>query len=298
MARICILGGTGFIGQVLATQLTACGHQIRIPTRHRNRHRHLLVLPTLELVQTDILQNHALGECLDGTEVLINLVGILNESRRQRFKTMHIELAQRLAALCQSQRIPRFLHMSALGACSDSSSQYLSSKGQAEMIVHKFSGHTAVTSFRPSVVFGPNDQFIQRFTRLLRIAPYYFPLACPEARFAPVYVDDLVGRMIDSLDDPTHFGQSIELCGPDAYSLKQLVQLIAHAQGLNRRLIELSPWQSRLQARLLSRMPGKPFTLDNYHSLQTDSVCAQPSSCPTHLESVLHTLSAAHPGPR
>lgn len=295
MARICILGGTGFVGQVLAGRLAARGHQIRIPSRRRFRHRGLLVLPGLDLVQADIHDKRMLARCTEGMDAVINLVGILNESRarRQTFRTAHMALAKTLGSLCHAQHIPRLLQMSALGADRNARSQYLSSKAEAEASLFLMAGTTAVTSFRPSVIFGPGDHFVTGFARLLRRVPCCFPLACPDSRFAPVYVGDVAERMCDSLDDWSTHGQAVPLCGPDVYAFRELVELIADMAGLRRKVIGLPPRLSRLQAHVLGHLPGRAFTMDNYHSLQVGSVCDDDATpCPTHLEPVMRAALA------
>ncbi len=294
MARICILGGTGFVGQVLSCALVERGHQLRVLTRQHSRHRSLLVLPTLELVQADIHDKHALLRHTEGMDVIINLVGILNESRRrqQTFRTAHVELAASLVGVCRTHHIPRLLQVSALGANRNALSHYLRSKAEAETTLFTLTGSTHVTCFRPSVIFGPRDHFINRFATLLRLAPYYFPLACPDTRFAPVYVHDVVDRLCDSLDDRHTYRQTLSLCGPDIYTLKELVEMTAQMAGLRRKVIGLSPGWSRLQARVLGMVPGKPFTLDNYRSMQTDSVCEDTPPCATHLKPIMHQMLA------
>ena len=292
MARICVLGGTGFVGQALVSRLVTQGHQVRVLTRQQFRHRSLLVLPTLDLVQVNANKERSLIRHTEGMDVIINLVGILNESRfRQRtFKKSHVRLAQKLVSACHTHDTPRLLQMSALGADRNARSHYLRSKAEAEAALLQFSGVTKITSFRPSLIFGPGDHLIGRFTALLRLAPYFFPLGCPDTRFAPVYVGDVVTRMCDSLNDRQTYSQSINLCGPDIYTLQELVELIATTAGLKRRVVPLSPFMSRMQARILERVPGKPLTMDNYHSLQVDSVCPEADPCPTHLEPIMREM--------
>lgn len=164
--------------------------------------------------------------------------------------------------------------MSALNADQASgSSQYLRTKGEGENRAHTLGqSQMAVTSFRPSVIFGPDDSFLNRFAQLLRI-PGPLPLACPEALMAPVYVGDVVQAFANALEDPATYGKRYELCGPESYTLKQLVAFIAQHSGRRKMIIGLPDWLSRLQAAVLQFAPGKPFTPDNYQSLQTPSVC-------------------------
>lgn len=276
--KICILGGTGFVGKHLVSRLAAEGHQIRVLTRHRERHRDLLVLPTVELIQGDIHNESVLKKYFAGQDVIINLVGILNESchNGKGFQKAHVQLVQKVVQGCEANGVSRLLHMSALNATAKKKiSHYLLSKGQAEDLVHIIDT-LQVTSFRPSVIFGPGDSFFNRFFNLLRLTPLVMPLACPQARFAPIYVGDVVEAFVYSLHNACTIGQRYDLCGPKVYTLKQLVQYAAGFLPRPRRIIGLPSVLSKLQAYIMEYVPGKPFSYDNYQSLQVDSVCKGP----------------------
>lgn len=275
---ICILGGTGFVGSHLLARLTADRHRLRVVTRHRERHRRLWVLPSLEMVEADVFDPEALERAVDGADVVINLVGILNERGRsgKGFERAHVELPRRLLNVCRKRQVNRLLHMSALGAdAAYGASHYQRTKGEGENIVHGAAG-IHVTSFRPSVIYGPNDAFFNRFARLLRLAPGIFPLACPEARFAPVHVADVVEAFTRAIDNPTTYGKRYDLCGPRVYTLRELVQYTADVLGLRRKIVGLGPLLSRLQAELMEYVPGKPFSRDNYLSMQHPNICDGP----------------------
>ncbi len=279
--KLCILGGSGFVGRHLARRLVRLGHRVRVITRRRERHkRFLLVLPTLELVEGDVHNPAALRRYVEGMDVVVNLVGILNESGRsgRGFERVHVELPRKIVNACREMGVRRLLHMSALHASEEGPSHYLRTKGRGEEVVHSVATNEfRVTSFRPSVIFGPEDSFINRFAALLRISPLVFPLACPNARFQPVYVGDVVEAFARSLTDHHTFGQRYDLCGPKVYRLREIVDYVARLLGLRRRVIGLGDRLSKLQAVCLEFMPGKPFSLDNYRSLQVDSVCARAS---------------------
>jgi NADH dehydrogenase len=271
-----MLGGSGFVGQHLAACLSSQGIACRIITRHPQRHRALQVNPGLELVNADLFDTQSLAEQFSGCDAVINLIGILNENGKDRtFRRYHVELVDLIVDACRATRVPRLLHMSALHANEASgSSHYLRSKGEGENRAHTHGGAAIrVTSFRPSVIFGPGDSFFNRFAGLLKYAPYIFPLACPGARFAPVYVEDVAEAFVHALDDRKTFGKHFDLCGPNSYSLKELVSYTAQVLGLQRLILGLGDLPSRLQAGLLEHLPGTPFSMDNYHSLQTDSIC-------------------------
>jgi NADH dehydrogenase len=175
---------------------------------------------------------------------------------------------------CRETGVSRLLHMSALHAARTAPSHYLRTKALGEEAVHRAeSPDFHVTSFRPSVIFGPGDGFLNRFAGLLRLVPGFFPLACPESRFQPVYVEDVVRAFADSFDNHKTFGQRYDLCGPKVYTLREIVEYVAQLMGKRLCVIGLPDGLSYLQALVLEVAPGKPFSLDNYRSLQVDSVC-------------------------
>lgn len=275
---ICILGGTGFVGSHLVNRLTREGYRIRVLTRRRERNRHLLVMPTLELNEADVQDPTQLRAQLCGCDAVINLVGILNEKGHdgRGFHQTHVGLARKVVDACQANGIRRLLQMSALNAdACVGASHYLRTKGEAEDLVHRENSHEfRVTSFRPSVIFGPRDRFFNRFAKLLRLCPFVFPLACASTRFSPVYVGDVTQAFVTTLNIPEATGKRYELCGPHEYTLQQLVEYTAEVMDLSRRVIPLSDKLSLRQAKLLQMLPGKPFSQDNYSSLQVNSVCA------------------------
>ena len=271
-----LLGGTGFVGRHLARNLAARGIACRVLTRHPHRHRQLLVTPGLQLVRTDVFDPDALAAGLVGCDAAINLLGILNPAGSTDFLRAHVLLVETLLESLRSNGIRRLLHMSALQADEQAGgSDYLRSKGMGENLAHTLgrAAGIAVTSFRPSVIFGPDDSFTNRFAGLLKL-PGPLPLACPDARFAPVYVGDVVDAFVHALDNPQAAGRRYELCGPEEWTLAEIVAYIARILHRSKRVVRLPDWAARLQAGLLQYVPGKPFTPDNYRSLQVPSVCA------------------------
>ncbi len=274
--RIAVLGGTGFVGHSLCERLVRVGHDVRILTRHAERHRDLLVLPTAQLVEADVHNPVELKREFQGVDAVVNLVGILNEPGRdgKGFERAHAELPAKVVQACRQSGVARLLHMSALHAAADGPSHYLRSKGRGEQIVHEAESTALhVTSFRPSVIFGPRDSFTNRFAGLLRQVPFVFPLACANARLQPVYVEDVVQAFVLALDRHATFGQRYNLCGPQVYSLREIVTILARQLGLKRHILPLNDVLSYLQAAVLQFAPGKPFTPDNYRSLQVASIC-------------------------
>jgi len=273
--QICILGGTGFVGRVLARQLANQGYGVTVLSRHPERNRELLTNPGVRLKKANIHDAAVLEEAFQGMDAVINLIGILNEFRYQSFRSVHVELPGKVMRACWKAGVHRLLHMSALHADSGKgTSQYLRTKGEAEDLLHVDAGDSLhVTRFRPSVIFGPEDHFFNRFLQLLRLAPGFFPLACANARFAPVYVGDVAQAFIKVLDDPETYDERYDLCGPHVYRLFDLVAYTAGMAGLRRYILPLGDFLSKTQALLMGLAPGKPFTLDNYYSMRVDSVC-------------------------
>jgi NADH dehydrogenase len=274
--RICILGGTGFVGRHLAEHLAAHGHKVLIPTRKLMRHRELLVLPTVQLTEGDVHNPVFLRRLLEGMDAVINLVGILNERGRsgRGFARVHADLPAKVVQACRETGVRRLLHMSALNASLDAPSHYLRTKAMGEDTAHRAAGDDIhVTSFRPSVIFGPDDSFTNRFARLLKLVRFVFPLACPEAKMQPVYVEDVAQAFMAALANTRTYGQRYELCGPKVYTLREIVAYIARLRGLRTRIIGLNDRLSWLQAAVMEFVPGKPFSLDNYNSFKVDSVC-------------------------
>jgi NADH dehydrogenase len=279
---ITLIGGSGFVGTELVVRLAERFGEVRVLTRRARRRAEFRVLPNVRMVEVDVHDPKALAGAVAGSDVVINLVGILNEagsSSKGSFGGAHESLTETVLAACQQNGVQRYLHMSSLNAdAQNGSSEYLRSKGRAEAHVRALKAGLAWTIYQPSIIFGKRDAFFNRFAGLLRSVPWVFPLAVPEARMAPVWIGDVCRVMIDSIDDSGTHGSTLHLCGPEDFSLRELVEYTARTAGLKRRIIGLPDWAARLQAAVLGRVPGKPFSHDNYLSLKTDSVCD--ADCP------------------
>ncbi len=274
--RVTVLGGTGFVGTQLSFHLAEQFDEVIIPTRRKQRVTTSRVLPKLEFVEANIHDREQLDTVLAGSDVVINLVGLLNESgnaSKNSFAGAHEVLTTNVIAACKSLNIPRYLHISALNAdATEGSSEYLKSKGRAELAIKKAAKELNWTIFQPSVIFGQNDSFFNRFADLLRALPI-FPLACPDSRMAPVFVGDVCNVMINAINDDSSRGKTVQLCGPDVMTLRELVDYTAATAGIKSKIINLPDGLAKLQASIMEFVPGKPFSKDNYLSLQTDSVC-------------------------
>ena len=271
---VAVIGGSGFVGRHLLVRLVNAGLQVTALARSSAAECGLRKLAGVRVVRVKLESDEALSACLAGQAVVINLVGILHESREIDFDAVHVAFPRRLAHLCQAAGVTQYLHMSALNAdAAKGSSRYLKSRGEGEDAVHHACGGVTVTSFRPSIIFGPGDNFFGVFDRLLDWMPV-FPVVCPQTRFAPVCVDDVVEAFYQVLERGADFnGQRLNLCGPQIYTFKELVQFVARVTGRRRLVLGMPDSLSRLQALVMERLPGKLFTRDNYRSMQMDSVC-------------------------
>ncbi len=274
---IALMGGTGFLGSSLAPRLTAAGWRVRILSRHPERHRHLGVLPQARVVKANVLDPNALAAGLAGCDAAVNLIGVLNSRGRQGrdFVRLHAELPGEIAAACRETGVGRLLHMSALRADAENGpSQYLRTKGAGEAAVRRQAGNeVAVTMFQPSVIYGTDDSFINRFATLLRLPAPFMPLPKPNARFAPVYVGDVTRAMVRTLDDRACHGKTYQLCGPQVLSLREIVELIASSIGVRRRIWGMPDSLARMQAFAMELVPGKPLSRDNLLSMELNSIC-------------------------
>lgn len=284
--NVLVLGGSGFLGRHLLAALAGRGIRVTAPTRLYERAKHLLPLPTVDVVEADVFADGALERMAKGKQLVVNLVGVLHGRRGRRdergpndygpdFARVHVELPQAIVGACRAQGVRRLLHVSALGAAPDAPSEYLRSKAIGEQAVLA-ADDLDVTVFRPSVLFGPEDRFLNRFAALSRFLPV-LAVPCPEAEFQPVYVGDVVKAMLASVSDPETHGRSFELAGPHVYALRDLVRYVCAVTGRRRLVVGLPERLSWLQAFLMELLPGAPImSRDNVLSMRVPSTSKAP----------------------
>ena len=269
--KVCILGGSGFVGRSVCAELARRGVAVRVMARRRERARHLLVFPRLEVMEGSCHFAPDLAGAFTDCDAVVNLVGILHPNADSTFNRVHAELPALVARVCRERGVPRLVHMSSLGAAPGAPSEYLRTKGRGEDAAHA-GGDVSTTSFRPSVIFGPGDGLFNRFAALLRVIPIALPLAKADARMQPVYVADVAAAMCAALDDRGTFGKRYDLGGPEVMTLERIVRYTAEVLGLRRIIVPLGDRLAAAQARVLERLPGKLLTEDNLRSLEVDSV--------------------------
>jgi len=286
-SRILVLGGSGFIGTHVVSQLTARGLRVVVPTRHRERARHLIVLPTIDVIETRLSSAGALDDLISGCDAVINLVGVLqsqpgglDDPFGAEFRRAHVDLPEAIVRACQRAGVRRFIHVSALGVSDDPAvrgpSRYLRSKAAGEAHIRQ-SVDLDWTILRPSVVFGADDAFLNLFASMQRRLPLV-PLARPQAKFQPIWVEDLGRAIVNLIDNPITFGKTYDLVGPEVFTLRELVRIAGTWSGHPRPIIGLPSGIDRLVAGIMEMAPAPPMTIDNLDSMSIDNVSNHPLS--------------------
>lgn len=265
-----MIGGSGFVGRAIADQLALAGKRVHVITRSRPKAMPLTVLPATEIVVADVHDPAALRTAFEGMDAVVNLCGILHQTGRQSFEGCHVDLPRKVAEAARACGVRHLLHMSALGASTEGPSDYLRTKGRGEAALRQAAGDLPVTIFRPSVIFGAGDRFLNLFASLARMP--LLPLSGARARFQPVWVEDVARCFVAALGDPRTFGQTYELAGPRVYTLSELVRLAAATAGRKAHIVPLPGALASMQAFTFEHLPGKLMTRDNLRSMQVDNV--------------------------
>lgn len=288
-AKVLLIGGSGFIGQKIASGLSALGHAVLLPTRKAAYAKELWVLPKLQVIEANIHDPSVLADLcqrLGPDGVVINLVGVLHDKTGSPygpgFLKNHVELTKKIITAMNAAHLKRYIHMSALGANSSGASMYQRSKGDAENLVK--ASDLDWTIFRPSVVFGEKDKFINLFASLQKFAPI-LPLGGANVKFQPVYVSDVAQAFVKSIAMSETIGRVFDLAGPRVFTLAELVNFAGMVGGRKSIVIPLPKPLAYLQAGLLEMMPGPTLmSRDNLASMSEDNVL--PAGAENSLEKV------------
>lgn len=289
--KICVLGGSGFVGSSVVAKLDQAGYAVTVLTRRRDTAKHLFLLPNVSVLECDVQDDQALTAALKGADAVINLIGILHQSRHASFDKVHHQLPARLAKICEALGIRRLLQMSSLQAAKSAPSEYLRSKAAGEAALLAYAQILDVTIFRPSIIFGRGDSFTNLFATLIKFLPVVM-LAKPNARFQPVWVEDVASCFAASIQNTATYGQVYELAGPKVYTFRQLVRQIMAVLGVQRPIVGLSNALSYAQAFMMELLPVKLMSRDNVRSMEVDSVSTGPFPAifgfePSPLEAVM-----------
>ena len=271
-----VFGGSGFLGRHIVRALANDGWRIRVAVRRPNTAHFLKPMGrvgAIQIVKTNIHDEASVEAAMQGADAAINLVGILTPSGRQRFDALHVAGAERIARQAAAQNVARLVHVSALGAAGQSSSRYFRSKAEGEAAVRK--AFPAATLVRPSLVFGPEDDFFNKFGWLARLSPVLPLIGGGKTRFQPVYVGDVAQAAAQILARPETAGETFELAGPEIFTFKQIMQLTLRETHRKRILLPLPFGLMRFKAFFLGLLPKPLLTVDQVRMLETDNVASE-----------------------
>jgi uncharacterized protein YbjT (DUF2867 family) len=271
--RTAVLGGSGFIGRYIVKRLAARGEVIAVGCRNAEAAKYLKPLGDVgQIVPLNIGIGDAalLPAFLAGNDWLVNCVGILRETGAQTFELVHHTGPARLARFAREAGVDRFVHISAIGADPRSSSAYARTKAAGEQAVRD--AFPTVTILRPSVVFGPEDQFFNRFASMAMFSPVLPLIGGGETRFQPVYVGDVADAVVTCLEDPATAGRIYELGGQKIYTFRQALELVLNEIRRKRPFVNLPFGLAALQARLMAILPSPPLTPDQVELLKSDNI--------------------------
>lgn len=272
--QITIFGGSGFLGRHTVRALAKAGWRIKVATRHPNRAfflRPLGQVGQIGFVKCDITDPGQVAHALAGSQAAINLPGILFQ-RGQSFEEVHAAGAGHVADAAARLGLERLVHVSAIGADSESDSRYAQTKAEGEKRVR--AAFPSAVILRPSIVFGPEDQFFNRFAGLARFSPALPLIGGGHTRFQPVFVGDVAAAILAALERPDAQGKTFELGGPAIYSFKELMQIVLAETGRSRILVPLPFALAAIKAFFLQFAPTPPLTPDQVKLLRHDNVVA------------------------
>jgi NADH dehydrogenase len=273
---ITIIGGSGFLGRHIVRALAKRGYRIRVACRRPDLAGHLQPLGTpgqIMPVQANVRFPASLAAACDGAFAVINLTGVLYSAGAQSFDAIHAFGAEASARAAKTAKARLFIQMSAIGADANSSAQYARSKAEGEARARAAFPGTII--LRPSIVFGPEDDFFNRFAAMSRFAPALPLVGGGETKFAPVFVGDVAEAMARLVDRGEPDGRSYELGGPEVFSFRQLLQFTLDTIGRKRLLVPL-PWAiAKVQAMILGLLPKPLLTTDQVELLKTDNVVSE-----------------------
>lgn len=270
---VTIVGGSGFIGRQIAKDLAQAGVKVRIACRDPERALDLKPLGDVGQVtpiQANIRYPDTLRAAVKGADAVISLVGILAETGAQKFASVQAEGPRALATAAAEAGVKQFVHISAIGASADSPSQYASSKAAGEQGVRDAFPNAVI--LRPSVVFGPRDDFFNRFAAMAKTVPAMPLIGGGKTKFQPVYVGDVSKAVISALTDAETHGKTFELGGPQVFTFEELMWLVLHHTGRNAALVPLPFGLAMALGTVLGVLPKPPLTADQVILLKSDNV--------------------------
>jgi uncharacterized protein YbjT (DUF2867 family) len=269
---VTVFGGSGFVGRYVVRVLARAGKTVRVAVRNTERALFLKTAGTIGQIvplHAPITDDAAVKRAVAGADWVVNLVAVLAETRAASFKAIHVDGAARIAAASTAAGVKRLVHVSAIGADPASDSRYAASKGDGENAVR--AAFPGATILRPSIVFGPEDNFFNRFAGMSRIMPF-MPVIEGATRMQPVYAGDVADAVFAALRSDASVGKTYELGGPKTWLFVDLLAYILKLTGRDLSLVNMPVPLVRLQACLLEMLPGKLLTRDQLKMLAHDNV--------------------------
>ena len=270
-----VFGGSGFLGRYVVQRLAAQGHRVRVAVREPYLAAFLKPLGhigQIQLVQANVRDPQSVARAVAGSTGVINLVGILAEAGAQKFDAVHVDGAANIARAAREAGVRSLVHISAIGADTQSKAGYARSKGLGESAVRE--AFPGATILRPSVLFGPEDGFLNRFAGLIKMLPVV-PVVCGATKFQPVYVGDVAEAAVAAVCDPERYaGQTFELAGPRVMTMREIMTYVRDEILCKKDLVNVPDALARVQAKLLGILPNAPITTDQLLMLQKDNVPA------------------------
>jgi NADH dehydrogenase len=270
---VVVFGGSGFLGRHTVRALAKAGYRIRVATRWPNLAQHLPPMGhvgQIQLFKCNVLEQDQVAAAVERAGAVINLVGILNQTGGQGFEDVHVDAAETIAKAARAAGVQSLVHVSAIGADAESPSSYARSKAKGEERVR--AAFADATVLRPSIVFGPEDGFFNKFAWLARMLPALPLVGGGKTKFQPVFVGDVAEAIVKCLGDVATRGKTYELGGPNVYSFKELMQIVLTVTDRRRLLVPLPFLVASIQGAVLGLLPGKLLTLDQVRLLKSDNV--------------------------
>ncbi len=272
---VTVFGGSGFVGRHLIRRLAKTGAIVRVVSRHPNQANFLKTAGSVGQIvpmAADVKDDQSVARAIQGADTVINLIGTLYERGAWNFQTVHVDAPARIARIAKASGVRHLVHVSAIGADPQADAVYARTKGEGEAAVR--AAFPAATIVRPSIIFGQDDQFTNRFARLVSAAPVV-PVIRGDAKFQPVSVADIARAIALAVADPARFGgETYELAGPDTLTLAQIMAWIAGEAGRSPTFVRVPDALARPLAALTGWAPGAPITLDQFKMLLRDTVAA------------------------
>lgn len=279
---VTVFGGSGFVGRAVVAALTKRGYRVRVAVRKPEVAYYMQPLGNvgqIQMIQANVRYRWSVERAVLGADHVVNLVGILAEGGNQRFNSVQVLGAKNIAEAASAQNVP-LTHISSLSANVNAASVYARTKGEGENAIRNIVADAVI--LRPSIIFGPEDKFFNRFANLARFSPFLPVIGGGETKLQPVYVGDVAEAVARSVDGALQPGGTYELGGPDVQSFKSWMKDMLKVTDRKRLIISMPWWVARLQASVLGLLPNPLITGDQITLLKSDNVVSAEAKASGH----------------